>query len=255
MPPADLGNLGGNPVANWYNSVPPITRAIGTAAFGMALGSYMGLFRPYPWLALSWPLIIQKYQIWRLFSWCFYFGEFSMGFLMLMLWLIQYGSSLEKTRFLFQPADYVFMLLFGVVTIDATYLAVPSLGRYFPTSCLVFMIIYVWSRHNPNQMVSIWGLFTLQSFYLPFAFMGMGVILGGSPIPDLLGIVVGHLYWFLTELYPLQSGRILITTPDFLKRWVADLGIGAPPPPSRDQPAAPQGFRAFRGPGMRLGAS
>lgn len=36
----------------------------------------------------------------------------------------------------------------------------------------------------------------------------------GSPImPSLLGIVAGHLYYFLTVLHPLATGRNLLRTP------------------------------------------
>lgn len=44
------------------------------------------------------------------------------------------------------------------------------------------------------------------------------VLQGGLPIEELFGIVVGHLYYFLADLYPLQSGRRLLVTPAFLHR-------------------------------------
>jgi Derlin-2/3 len=145
----------------------------------------------------------------------------------------------------------VAMLLFGGLTLAAASLAVPSLGLAFTASPLVFMLIYVYSRHFPTQQVSIMGLFNTQSFYLPFAFLAITVVLGGNPIPDIAGIVVGHLWWFLTELYPAQGGQAFLATPEWLKTLVSNLGIGPPPRPTDARPA---GFAAFRGTGRRLGA-
>lgn len=46
------------------------------------------------------------------------------------------------------------------------------------------------------------------------------------------GIGVGHIYYFLKELYPRQSGRQILVTPGFLRQWLADWGLrGAAPPP------------------------
>jgi hypothetical protein len=45
--------------------------------------------------------------------------------------------------------------------------------------------------------VSLYGLVKIQSFYLPFAFACISLLMGQSIIPDLLGIVVGHIYWYL----------------------------------------------------------
>lgn len=39
-------------------------------------------------------------------------------------------------------------------------------------------------------------------------------VIFGSPIaPDLLGIIAGHLYYFLTVLHPLAGGRNILKTP------------------------------------------
>jgi hypothetical protein len=45
--------------------------------------------------------------------------------------------------------------------------------------------------------VSLYGLVKIQSFYLPFAFACISLLMGQSIVPDLLGIVVGHIYHYL----------------------------------------------------------
>jgi hypothetical protein len=43
-----------------------------------------------------------------------------------------------------------------------------------------------------------------------------GVMLGQSPIYDLLGLGVGHIYYFLEDVYPNISNRRLLKTPGFM---------------------------------------
>jgi len=64
--------------------------------------------------------------------------------------------------------------------------------------------------------MSFLGLFTFTAPYLPWVILGFGVLLGQSPIYDLLGVVVGHLYYFLEDVYPEVSGRKLLKTPAFM---------------------------------------
>ncbi len=61
-------------------------------------------------------------------------------------------------------------------------------------------------------------------------------------------------YWFLTEVYPLASGRHVVRTPAWLSRLCLQYGIGRVPIQAVNL-ANPSdaGFRAFSGRGRRLG--
>lgn len=41
----------------------------------------------------------------------------------------------------------------------------------------------------------------------------LDVIFGSPIVPDLLGIIAGHLYYFLTVLHPLAGGKTVLKTP------------------------------------------
>jgi hypothetical protein len=43
--------------------------------------------------------------------------------------------------------------------------------------------------------------------------LALDVIFGSPIIPDLLGIIAGHLYYFLTVLHPLAGGKNILKTP------------------------------------------
>lgn len=86
----------------------------------------------------------------------------------------------------------------------------------FLAPSLAFMVVYIWSKRNPEVTLSFLGLFNFNAPYLPWVILGFGLLLGQSPIYDLLGIVVGHIYYFLEDVYPVTSGRHLLKTPSFL---------------------------------------
>lgn len=63
-------------------------------------------------------------------------------------------------------------------------------------------------------MSGIFG-FKFKAVYLPWAYCAMRLVMGGSITEPLIGIGVGHLYYFFAEVFPVSHGRRLIVTPQF----------------------------------------
>ncbi|EPY86685.1 derlin-3 isoform 2 [Camelus ferus] len=155
---------------------------------------------------------------------------------------------LEEGSFRGRTADFVFMFLFGGVLMTLLGL----LGSlFFLGQALTAMLVYVWSRRSPRVRVNFFGLLTFQAPFLPWALMGFSMLLGNSILVDLLGpylggdrtlgtmesqsrfwivegglgswwisagIAVGHIYYFLEDVFPNQpGGKRLLLTPGFLK--------------------------------------
>lgn len=59
-------------------------------------------------------------------------------------------------------------------------------------------------------------------------------------------------WYFLKRVYPRQGGRDVLVAPAFLRRWVANWGIGAPPVREVTMHPSAPGFRPFTGRGRRL---
>ena len=60
--------------------------------------------------------------------------------------------------------------------------------------------------------------------------MAFTVLTGGSLFNDLIGVAVGHLYYFLTEVLPESHGYDPIKTPNFIRSLVNRLNnIGVDP--------------------------
>jgi len=260
MVAARIAGAGDGPSpSDWFNSLPPISRSFGAACVGSTLMFMVGILNPSN-IYLSWELVGNKFHIWRLLTNFVFLGKFSFNFFIYMMMIARYSCVLERTTFQNRTDDFVFMNLFGMMTMLICTLLVPFLYSPFLTASLIFMHCYIWSRFNHTTQVSIMGMVQVQAFYLPWCLVALNVAMGGSPFQDLLGIFAGHLYYFCVELYPRAHGVNIIQTPQFIKKAISESGLGAIATPS--QPASrndrqPQGApanvpRAFQGRGRRL---
>jgi hypothetical protein len=131
-----------------------------------------------------------------------------------MFFLARYCRMLEEGTFRGKSADFFWMLMFGasLLTMIAPFVNVQFLG-----SSLTFMMVYVWGRKNENVNMSFLGLFSFTAPYLPWVLLAFSTFLGSSPVVDLLGCAVGHLYFFLWSVYPEMTGRRVVKTPKVVK--------------------------------------
>ncbi|XP_010129251.1 PREDICTED: derlin-1, partial [Buceros rhinoceros silvestris] len=199
-------------------------------------------------------------QIWRPVTATFFFpvGP-GTGFLYLvnLYFLYQYSSRLETGAFDGRPADYMFMLLFNWICIVITGLAMDMQLLMIP---LIMSVLYVWAQLNRDMIVSFWFGTRFKACYLPWVILGFNYIIGGSVINELIGNLVGHLYFFLMFKYPMDlGGRNFLSTPQFLYRWLPNRrggvsGFGVPPASMRRAAEDQQGGgRHNWGQGFRLG--
>ncbi|KAK0570394.1 hypothetical protein LWI29_000493 [Acer saccharum] len=93
----------------------------------------------------------------------------------------------------------------------------------------------------------------MQAFYLPWAMLAMDVLFGASLLPDLLGIIAGHLYYFLTVLHPLAGGRNILKTPKWVHKLVGYWRLGHPATARVEAERATGG--SFTGRSYRLNSS
>lgn len=239
----------------WFSKIPPITKTLLVTYLASGILIAVGFF-PTKLTFMSWSLVLFPRpipQLWRLVTNFTVLGAPSLMYLFRMLWLVSYGGSYESSKFGHNTADAVTMIVFcmaSTILIDA---AVPMLRSSFHGPTLVFALLYLWSKQNPTAPVSLFGLIKLQALYLPFAFLAITLLQGASPKSDIMGILVGHLYYFLTDIYPLQGGPHLITTPRWLVRRFYKHRIGRVP----DQRATAVNpsdvtFRPFSGTARRL---
>ena len=66
--------------------------------------------------------------------------------------------------------------------------------------------------------MNFFGLLTFQAPYLPYVLLGFSLLLGNAVSVDLLGMAVGHTYFYLEDIFPNQPGGFkILKTPQILK--------------------------------------
>ncbi|XP_057952592.1 derlin-1-like [Malania oleifera] len=232
----------------YYKSLPPVSKVYGVACLMTTAAYHLELYN-YNNIALHYGLVLKRFQVWRLITNFLFLGIFSFRFAFRLFIIAKYGVLLERGPFDKRTADFLWMLIFGALSLLALA-AVPALWSPFMGASLVFMIVYVWGREFPNALINIYGLVSLKGFYLPWAMLALDLLFGNPLKPDILGIVVGHLYYFLTVLHPLAGGKYIFKTPLWVHKLAAYWGEGVQvnSPVQRD----PAAGVAFRGRSFRL---
>lgn len=95
--------------------------------------------------------------------------------------------------------------------------------------------------------------------YLPWVLCGFNAILSGGGFVELIGILVGHTYYFLAFRYPLEhGGSSLLKTPEFFYSYLPNEtggihGFGQEQVQQRREAAAARGGPHRWGRGQQLG--
>eukprot|EP00298_Acanthocystis_sp_HF-20_P029450 c832_g1_i1.p1 GENE.c832_g1_i1~~c832_g1_i1.p1 ORF type:complete len:223 (-),score=44.86 c832_g1_i1:146-814(-) len=198
---------------SWFRELPVITRTYMTLSMLTTLGCGMDLISPFH-LYLNFQLIISRFEFWRIITNFCYFGKFGISFMFHMFFLVHYCRLLEESsKFRGRSADFLWMFLFGCISmlIISAFTTVHFLG-----SSLTFMVVYVWGRRHHSLRMSFLGLFTFTAAYLPLVFLAMSILLSSPVKLDLIGIFVGHTYYFLEDVYPYLGGKRLLRAPAFI---------------------------------------
>jgi hypothetical protein len=112
---------------------------------------------------------------------------------MLYSFSLRYEANIINTGARGSAADYLWMLLIFSVTLwffDYIF------EVFILSEPLLFAIMYVWSRHEPNSMASIFG-FQFRAIYMPWMYCAFRLLMGHSIAGILLGIATGIVLMFV----------------------------------------------------------
>lgn len=149
---------------------------------------------------------------------------------------LQYSYQLETVQFAGKSGDYAWCLLLGLAGMsvgNAAWFQMASLWE-----CLSMYIVYIWSQYNRAVTVSFMFGFRFPAVYLPLVLLAMEFVTSGGMgnlWGSLMGIILGHLYYFMAELYPNQRVKAFLRAPTSIARWFAPA------------PMAPGSTRTFTG--------
>ena len=166
--------------------------------------------------------VFRKHQYWRIVTAFMYFGKIGLIFAIRILELVRFASDLEAHTFgPTRRPQYAWFLLCSSLSL----LFVGSLlSIRFMSYPLSWILTYIWSRKSRHMRVSFLGVVTITAPYYPFIELLFTLVQSNLEFKDIaVGLLLGHLYYFLEELWPREMpshGYHWIGTP---QRWCVKL--------------------------------
>jgi len=244
-----------NDIGDWFRGIPIVTRWWFSLSIIFPLLGRIGLFPPY-YMILDFELVAYKFQVWRLITSIIYFPlgpGTGFHYLINLYFLYSYSTRLEQGVFDGRPADFCFLLIFNGICLILLGFA---LSLRLLMDAMILGVLYIWCQLNKDTTVSFWFGTQFKAMYLPWVLAAFNMILGQGGLMEIMGIFVGHLYFFLTFKYPQDfGGRRFLSTPAILYKYLPNrrggvAGFGQAPA-TRRQPEDRGGN--FPGGGHRLG--
>jgi len=210
-----LGQLGQFPLEQWFFEMPPCTRYWTTATVITSVLLQCKVITPFQ-LFYSFRAVYYKSQYWRLLTTFIYFGPPSLDLAFHVFFLQRYSRLLEQGSGP-SPAVFSWLLLYActsLLALSSLTTSIPFLG-----SALSSTLVYIWSRRNPDTRLSFLGVLVFTAPYLPWVLMAFHMFMHGSiPKDEILGVIVGHVYYFFADVWPgLHEGQRPMDPPEF---WV-----------------------------------
>eukprot|EP01069_Polyplicarium_translucidae_P011872 Polyplicarium_translucidae@DN4515_c0_g1_i1.p1 len=196
--------------------LPPITKGILCLSTGMMLLTSLDLITPLN-LYLNYRLVMAG-EVWRLLTCFLFLGEFGLQFFWNIYMLTYYCSRLEEDTYRGRSVEFLWMM--GLVMLQLLLLSWLFPGKFFCSGAMLNVLTYIWGRRNPHAHMHIL-LFSVPAPYLSWILVLLSLLIGWQISDHLMGICVGHVYYFFEDVYPYMptSGGVrLLRCPKFLRR-------------------------------------
>jgi Derlin-2/3 len=199
-------------ITDAFTKTPPMTQGYISASVFLTFLLFVVNKNVWPdILNLDWSKVLTRLEIWRPFTAFLFFGNFGLNYLLTIQFVWTYMAQLEKMNYK-NPEEFFVMLAFGAASLLVLY-PMFGLSPKFLGHNLSTYLVYIWARVFEGVDVSVMDLFLIKSELLPWFFVAQTAVLEGEfPFADLLGIVVGHFYHYLTK-------KKVLKAPEFVKAW------------------------------------
>lgn len=197
-----------NDVADWYNNLPKVFRCVFTAMVIGPLVLRFQLVNPAMLLA-DYEKFFYSFNIWRPVTACLLSGV-SFHWAINLYIFYNYGKQLSLSTFQNRPADEAFMYCVLIVACNVVGWLFGRVAFYY---IVINAVIYVWAMCNREVQAKFYFGITMKAAYLPWAMAAFGFLLQ-EDVSGFLGIVAGHIYFFLKYKWPYDfGGRDFLATP------------------------------------------
>ncbi|EAS27619.3 ER-associated proteolytic system protein Der1 [Coccidioides immitis RS] len=211
----NAGQPGQFPLEQWFYEMPPCTRWWTTATVATSVLVQCHILTPFQ-LFYSFRAVFVKSQYWRLISNFLYFGPLNLDLLFHVFFQQRYSRLLEESSG-HSSANFSWMLLYATIALLtlSPFLSVPFLGPALSSS-----LVYIWGRRNPDTRLSFFGVLVFTAPYLPWVLMAFSLIVHGTiPKDEICGVIVGHIWYFFSDVYPpLHGGHRPLDPPAWWRR-------------------------------------
>lgn len=140
--------------------------------------------------------------------------------------MTRYSRLLESSSA--SSATFSWLLLYATTSlllISSLPIAITQIG--FLGTSLSSTLVYIWSRRNPETRLSFLGLLVFTAPYLPWVLIVFSLFMHGAvPKDEILGVIVGHVYYFFADVWPgIHEGSRPMEPPEWWMRlWESGNG-------------------------------
>ncbi|KOS15237.1 hypothetical protein Malapachy_2121 [Malassezia pachydermatis] len=182
------------------DTLPPFSTLWLVGGVTLAALESWGIISPY-YMFYSPQFVFKRRQYWRLITSFMYFGPLNLNLLFNLFYYVRFAFMLESQTFgSTRRAEYAWLLLCASL---ATLLIGSACSIRFLSEPLYWLLMYVWSRKNRHLRVGFFGLIVISAAYLPILELFLGYFNGSfGDGRQVLGLVLGHIYYVATELWP-----------------------------------------------------
>jgi Derlin-2/3 len=204
---------------DFISSFPPVTRVYLLLSFIINALCFSKIINGIS-LLLNLKLVIQHHNFWRLFSHLFYFGETGIKSIFYIFFFSRYSKALESVSFQGRGFEYLYLLITGNSLMLLMKLFVREATFLGPG--ITSMVVYIWGKKNAQQQINLVNLIHIKGSSLPLILMVSSWFLRQKTLKsDIMGMIAGHLYFYLEEIYPrLNGGQKVLSNEKMLKKLI-----------------------------------
>ena len=211
-----------NEFNDFYFKIPPITRYYLSGVFLTALiATY---FKPLQmiiyYIFLDYDLVFKSFQFWRLFTNVLFVGAFSTSFLMFIIMIYMHFKNVEQNAIVLRVyAKFIMMLVYLLLFLNLFNIIAYKIFGFKPgftlAQQLLLAFIYIDSKREPQKTINLYFLPIKNALY-PYALIIFNIVSGAGIYDNVIGIIAGNVYYFFTDVLPIQKNINVLKTPKFL---------------------------------------
>ena len=206
----------------FYFRIPPITRYYLTCVFITAtIATYFKQLQIIIYyIFLDYELVFKNFQIWRLFTNVLFVGGFSTSFLFFLVMIYMKFKEVEQNAIVLRVyAKFIMMLFYLLSFLNIINIFSYRIFGFKPgftlAQQLLLAFIYIDSKREPQKMINLYFLPIKNALY-PYALIVFNIVSGAGIYDNIIGIIAGNIYYFLTDVLPVQKNLNILKTPKFL---------------------------------------